>query len=186
MNILDIPRTGRLGQVELHIRRDKMSSYLRRRALRAYPGYMQRARGSAEGPPQERLDFADWVKDVVDAFGEPPKKWSVTRIAREGGVHRNAIYDWMAAKVEPQRETVARFCKGLGLKYSERQPSSAGTTARPRSRRATLRGTSGGPGHLRSMKRRRPSAVSSLRLRPSRPRLRWRPRGRCWRRSRSC
>lgn len=119
MRILDIPRTDRLGKVQLHIRRDKMSSYLRRRALRAYPGYMQRARGNPEGQSQERLDFADWVKDVVEAFGDPPKKWSVSRIAREGGVHRNALYDWMAAKVAPQRETVARFCKGLGLEYSE-------------------------------------------------------------------
>lgn len=96
-----------------------MPSYLRRRAVRAYAEGMQRARGSAEGPSQQQLDFADWVKDVVDAFGDPPKEWSVTRIAREAGVHRNAIYDWMGARAKPQRETVAKFCKGLGLDYDE-------------------------------------------------------------------
>lgn len=120
MRILDIPRAERMARVDLHIRRDKMSSYLRRRALRSYDGNMQRAGSSDEGPTQEqRQDFANWVEDVVNAFGEPPKKWSVTRIAEKGGVHRNAIYDWMGMKAVPKRETVARFCKGLGLTYAE-------------------------------------------------------------------
>jgi DNA-binding phage protein len=120
MRVLDIPRGQRLSQVNLHIRRDKMSSYLRRRARRAYPVSMQRAGGSDEGPTlEQRQEFAHWVEDVVEAFGEPPKKWSVTKIAEKGGIHRNAIYDWIGARATPKRETVARFCRGLGLEFSE-------------------------------------------------------------------
>lgn len=97
-----------------------MSSYLRRRAQRAYPVRMQRARGIEDGPTlEQRGEFAKWVEDVVEAFGEPPKKWSVTKIAEKGGVHRNAIYDWIGVKAVPKRETVARFCRGLGLEYKE-------------------------------------------------------------------
>lgn len=97
-----------------------MSSYLRRRARHAYPVRMQRAGGIEDGPTlEQRREFAKWVEDVVAAFGDPPKKWSVTKIAEKGGVHRNAIYDWMGVRAVPKRETVARFCRGLGLEYSE-------------------------------------------------------------------
>lgn len=98
-----------------------MSTYQRRRALRAYSGGMQRAGSNPdEGPtPEQRQDFANWVQDVVDSFGEPPKKWSVTKLAEKGGVHRNAIYDWIGMKAVPKRETVARFCRGLGIDFAE-------------------------------------------------------------------
>lgn len=120
MRILDIPRDDRRKRVDLHIKRDKMSTYLRRRALRSYADGMQRARGTEEGPSQEQREaFGHWVEDVVAAFTDPPKKWSVTRIAEKGGVHRNAIYDWIGVKAAPKRETVARFCKGLGLEFAE-------------------------------------------------------------------
>lgn len=120
MRILEIPRDRRRRQVNLHIKRDKMSTYLRRRAARAYSGGMQRARGIDEGPSMEqRQEFGQWVEDVVAAFTAPPKKWSVTRIAEKGNVHRNAIYDWISAKSVPKRETVARFCRGLGIGFAE-------------------------------------------------------------------
>jgi len=120
MRVLDIPRDERRRRVNLHIKRDKMSSYLRRRAARAYPVRMQRAGSNEDGPTlEQRQEFATWVNDVVEAFGEPPKKWSVTKIAEQGGVHRNAIYDWIGVKAVPKRETVARFCRGLGLNYED-------------------------------------------------------------------
>jgi len=120
MRVLNIPRGDRLRRVDLHIKRDKMSTYLRRRALRAYSDGMQRAGSNTEGPTQEqRQAFADWVEDVVEAFAEPPKEWSVSRLADEANVHRNAIYGWLGMKTVPKRETVARFCRGLGLDYAE-------------------------------------------------------------------
>jgi len=119
MRILDIPRTERLRRTELHIRRDKPSSYARRRALRSYAGDMQRASSSPTGPTQQQLEFAAWVKDVVDSYTDPPRKWSVTRVAEAAGVHRNVIYDWLKARVAPQFDTVERFCKGLGVEFEE-------------------------------------------------------------------
>lgn len=119
MRILDIPRDDRFRQVQLHLKRDKPSSYARRRANRFYPVHMQRERGKAEGPTQEQLEFAKWVKDVVDAYADPPRKWSLSQVARESGVHRNQLYDWMGAKVYPQAETVRRFCDNLGLEYTD-------------------------------------------------------------------
>ncbi|HEU4681125.1 MAG TPA: helix-turn-helix transcriptional regulator [Gemmatimonadales bacterium] len=119
MRILDIPRDERLRRVDLHIRRDKPSSYARRRALRSYAGDMQRASGSPTGPTQQQLEFANWVKDVVDSYTDPPRKWSVTRVADAAGVHRNVIYAWLNAKVAPQFDTVERFCQGLGLDFEE-------------------------------------------------------------------
>lgn len=119
MRILDIPRDGRNRQIQLHIKRDKPSSYARRRAVRPYSVEMQRARGSEDGPTPEQLAFGKWVKDVVDAYADPPRKWSLSRLAREAGVHRNNLYSWMNAKTYPQAETVRQFCEGLNLEYSE-------------------------------------------------------------------
>lgn len=118
MRILDIPRDDRFRNVQLHFKRDKPSSYARRRAARAYPGVMQRASGK-DGPSREQLEFAVWVKDVVDAYAAPPRKWSFSQLARESKVHRNNIYDWLNAKAFPQSETLKRFCDNLGLDYAE-------------------------------------------------------------------
>jgi transcriptional regulator with XRE-family HTH domain len=118
MRILDIPRDDRYRNVQLHLRRDKPSSYARRRARHSYPVVMQRGRGT-DGPTPEQLEFAKWVKDVVDAYGDPPRKWSLSRLSRESGVHRNNIYEWMNAKAYPQAETVKRFCDNLGLDPAE-------------------------------------------------------------------
>lgn len=119
MHILDIPRDDRFGQVQLHLKRDKPSSYARRRAARSYPVDMQRGRGNADGPTQQQTAFAQWVKDVVDAFADPPRGWSLSRLARESGVHRNNIYGWMNATAFPQPETLQRFCDNLGLDYAD-------------------------------------------------------------------
>lgn len=76
---------------------------------------MQPERGSARA----RELFAEWVQDVVDAYAEPPRKWSMSRLARESGVHRNNLYDWINQKAYPQAATLRRFCDGLGLDYTE-------------------------------------------------------------------
>lgn len=118
MRILDIPRDNRRRRVKLHLKRDKPSSYARRRALRSYPGVMQRASGST-GPTEGQKAFAVWLKDVVDSYAEPPRKWSFSQLARESGVHRNNLYDWLALRAFPQPPVLQRFCDNLGLPFAE-------------------------------------------------------------------
>lgn len=107
-------RYDRYRSAGLHIKRDKLPSYLRRQAERQYAWGMQPERGRRRA--QKR--FAEWLQDVIDTFAEPPYKWSMSRLARESGVHRNNIYDWLNMESYPQAVTLRRFCENLGLDYA--------------------------------------------------------------------
>lgn len=107
-------RYDRYRRSGLHVKRDKLPSYLRRQAERQYAWGMQPERGST----QARQRFAQWLQDVIDVFGEPPYRWSMSRLARESGIHRNNLYDWINMRSYPQAATLRRFCENLGLDYT--------------------------------------------------------------------
>jgi transposase-like protein len=63
--------------------------------------------------------FGRWVTRVVDHLGTD-RGWSVTRVARESGVHRSNIYRWMGGMNEvPSQDNVVKFVDNLGLSREE-------------------------------------------------------------------